>query len=99
MAATLSGGYPAPVGGIGGDLFMLYFEADGADVHCLNASGRGASFSPPLLGTALSASQPCRRRPLSVTVPGAVAGSGDAHARFGSVELAELLDPAIRRSG
>jgi len=80
--------------GIGGDLFALV--QTGGVVHALNASGRAPA--------ALNA-EVLRVRGLtrvgdlgwdSVTVPGAVSGWVALAQRFGSMPLADLLEPAIQ---
>ena len=76
--------------GIGSDLFALVW-ADGK-VQGLNASGRSpALLSPDQL--------PDGKMPthgwLPVTVPGAVRGWADMHAKFGKLPFEKLLAPAI----
>src|SRR5205823_4048799 len=94
-AATLSVVYPHMCG-IGGDLFLLFHEAKSGETHCLNASGRAPALATIDAFRRLGLDAVPVKGPLAVTVPGAVAGWGEAHARFGSLELAELLAPAIR---
>jgi len=81
--------------GIGGDLFVIYWDAKTQKLYGLNASGR----SPFQLNPQVFAEQGLRQipdeGPLSWSVPGCVAGWEDLLARFGSRPLAELLDPAI----
>lgn len=76
--------------GLGSDLFALVW-ADGK-LHGLNASGR----SPALLSREVL---PEGKLPthgwLPVTVPGAVRGWADLHARFGRLPFADVLQPAI----
>lgn len=76
--------------GLGSDLFALVWA--GGKVHGLNASGR----SPALIGLD---SLPDGKMPthgwLPVTVPGAVRGWADLHARFGKLPFEKLLAPAI----
>ena len=70
--------------GLGGDCFVLYYEAASGTVHALNGSGRSArGLSLELLrreglATALPAGHAH-----NVTVPGAPAAWADLHARFG----------------
>ena len=81
--------------GIGGDVFLLYYEARTGTVHCLNGTGpapRAATrkaFAERGLGAV-----PVRGA-LSVTVPGVVGAWDAAIERFGSRSLADLLSPAI----
>ncbi|MGA9800818.1 MAG: gamma-glutamyltransferase [Terriglobales bacterium] len=81
--------------GVGGDLFLLYWDAKSGKLYGLNASGwapRGLSidylkqkgtFQMPQAGID------------SVTVPGAVDGWAQAHARFGKLPWKDLFTPAI----
>src|SRR5262245_3139361 len=81
--------------GIGGDLFVLYWDAKAKKLFGLNASG----WAPTGLTPALLASKGLTSRPrdgaFSVTVPGAVAGWQALRDKFGTKPLAELLAPAI----
>jgi gamma-glutamyltranspeptidase / glutathione hydrolase len=82
--------------GLGGDLFVLYYEAASRRVHFLNGAGRSGSRATldelrrrgmsglPVIG------------PPTVTVPGCVRGWAMLLERFGSRPLAELIGPAIR---
>jgi gamma-glutamyltranspeptidase/glutathione hydrolase len=80
--------------GIGGDLFAIVSEANGA-LHGVNAGG----WSPAGLTAAHVRKGGVTAMPLesihTVTVPGAVAGWAALHARFGRLPLADLLAPAI----
>lgn len=79
--------------GIGGDAFALVW--DGTRLHGLNASGR----APAALRAEAIRAQGYSHMPedgwLPVTVPGAPAGWGDLHQRFGRLPLAEIAAPAI----
>jgi len=79
--------------GVGGDAFALVW--DGTRLHGLNASGR----APTALRAADLRDQGYTQIPtdgwLPVTVPGAPAGWGDLHQRFGRLSFDELLAPAI----
>lgn len=81
--------------GIGGDLFVLYWDAKTQKLFGLNASGR----SPYELSAEVFAKQKLREipdeGPLSWSVPGCVSGWNDLLQRFGSRPLADLLRPAI----
>jgi len=94
IAANAMLGLTEPTGcGIGGDLFAIVW--DGERLHGLNASGR----SPLSLTREHFARANLRaipdRGPLSVSVPGAVDGWCELHARFGRLPLREVLAPAI----
>ena len=81
--------------GVGGDLFLIYWDAKTGKLYGLNSSGwapRGLSieylkqkgiFQMPQAGID------------SVTVPGAVEGWSKAHARFGKLPWKDLFAPAI----
>jgi gamma-glutamyltranspeptidase/glutathione hydrolase len=81
--------------GIGGDLFAIVWDAESEGLYGLNASGRapmsltrewflenGHEKVPPY-------------GPLPVSVPGAVDGWFELHARFGSMPMSEVLAPAV----
>lgn len=91
-AATLTVVEPTS-NGIGGDAFALVYS--GGQLHGLNASG-GA---PKSLSLELLELQHAGRMPkfgwTPVTVPGAVRGWIDLHERFGQLDFAEVLAPAI----
>lgn len=81
--------------GIGGDLFVIYWDAKTQKLYGLNGSGR----SPYNLNRQVFAEQGLEQiptsGPLSWSVPGCVHGWGELHAKFGSRPLAEILAPAI----
>lgn len=81
--------------GIGGDLFVIYWDAKTKKLYGLNACGR----SPYALNREVFAKAGMTEipgeGPLSWNVPGCVAGWEDLRARFGTLPLAELLRPAI----
>lgn len=81
--------------GIGGDLFVLYFEASTGQLYGLNAGG----WAPAALSPAFLNAQGIHSMPAtgvhSVTVPGAVAGWDVLRARFGRLSLAAVLAPAV----
>ncbi|MFT5449389.1 MAG: gamma-glutamyltranspeptidase/glutathione hydrolase [Gammaproteobacteria bacterium] len=79
--------------GIGSDAFALIW--DGKKLHGLNASGRWpAAYSAQTLRDAGHEEMPQIGWP-TVTVPGAVSMWGDLSERFGSMDAAQLLAPAI----
>jgi len=81
--------------GLGGDLFVLYWEARTGRLHGLNASG----WSPAGLNIAHFAARGLSSIPLgsidSVTVPGVIDGWGKLHQRLGRLPWKELFQPAI----
>jgi gamma-glutamyltranspeptidase / glutathione hydrolase len=82
--------------GVGGDLFALVRTPDGG-LFGLNASGRaGGGADPDALRAAHLTTMPFRHDIRSVTVPGCVDGWLALHRRFGRIDLAVVLAPAIR---
>jgi gamma-glutamyltranspeptidase/glutathione hydrolase len=97
MAAVLAVTRPH-ANGLGGDMFLLYYESATGRVHGLNSSGwsgtrAGISEVRAVLGD-VDAMPP--DGPLTVTVPGAVRGWGMALERFGSITWREALNPAVQ---
>src|ERR687897_249376 len=96
IAANATIGLMEPTGnGLGGDLFIIYYEAKTGTVHGLNSSG----WSPSGLTVDFLASKGVKEMPqrgiYSVTVPGVVAGWDAMRSRFGTKPFSELLAPAI----
>jgi gamma-glutamyltranspeptidase/glutathione hydrolase len=83
------------VNGMGGDLFMLYYEARTGKIYGLNSSG----WTPRALTIDYLKSKAVTEiNPIGVEtidVPGAVAGWAAMRARFGSLPFSQLLAPAI----
>ena len=81
--------------GIGGDLFVIYYEAKTGKLHGLNAGG----WAPTGLSAALLKSKGMERMPqkgiYTITVPGAVAGWDMLRAKFGKLPMSDLMAPAI----
>src|SRR5882672_6999282 len=81
--------------GIGGDLFALYWDAKTGKLYGLNASG----WAPQGLSIAHLRARDVTTMPQqgidSVTVPGAVAGWGQLHKRFGRLPWKDIFQPAI----
>ncbi len=96
IAANSCLGLMEPTGnGIGGDLFAIIWDSESGRLYGLNASGRspydltreyfienGYTSIPP-------------RGPLPVSVPGCVDGWFELHQKFGSMDMNEILSPAI----
>jgi len=80
--------------GMGGDAFLLFYEAETGQVTGVNGAGRapGAVSVEKLLDLGLK--EMPERGGLTVTVPGAVRLWEDAANRFGNKPLARLLEPA-----
>ncbi|POR39510.1 Putative gamma-glutamyltransferase [Tolypocladium paradoxum] len=89
--------------GIGGDMFILFWDASARTVKAINGSGRaGAKCTLDAirrdLGLADGAPGDIPLKSVhAVTVPGAAAGWVDTVERFGSgrVDMATVLAPAI----
>jgi gamma-glutamyltranspeptidase / glutathione hydrolase len=81
--------------GLGGDLFVLYRDASSGTVWCLNAAGRAGARATPEAVRGLGLDALPLSGPLSVSVPGCVAGWAALAARFGTRSLGDLLKPAI----
>ncbi|HSH22237.1 MAG TPA: gamma-glutamyltransferase, partial [Candidatus Caenarcaniphilales bacterium] len=79
--------------GLGGDAFWLIW--DGQATHALNGSGRSAMGATLENAAAAGLNEMPGRGPWTVNVPGAIRSWGDAHARYGRLEWAALLGPAI----
>ena len=81
--------------GIGGDLFLIYWDAKAGKLYGLNASG----WAPQKLTIEFLAKHGIMAMPHdgvhSVTVPGAVDGWSQAHKRFGKLPWKDLFTPAI----
>ncbi len=100
IAANAALGLMEPTGcGLGGDLFAIVYDAKTKKLHGLNASGRsprGLSFDQlkAELAKRKTATIPTYGF-LPVSVPGAVDGWFELHAKFGRLPMARLLAPAI----
>jgi gamma-glutamyltranspeptidase/glutathione hydrolase len=90
VATTLGVVEPMSIG-MGGDAWMLYFEAKTGKVYALNGSGR----SPQGLKRKHFKKDDKITGWASVTVPGAVDAYWTGHQRFGRLPFADLLKPAI----
>jgi len=81
--------------GMGGDLFVIYWEARTGKLYGLNASG----WAPRGLSIAFLRAKGLSSMPQtgihSVTVPGCVDGWDKLHARFGRLPWSDLFKPAI----
>ena len=96
IAANAALGVVEPMwNGIGGDLFVLYWDAKTGKLTGLNASGPAPrGLSPEFL-----AKQGVKTMPQigihSATVPGAVSGWAAIHQKFGKLPWKDLFQPAI----
>ena len=96
IAANAALGLMEPTGnGIGGDLFAIIWDAKTQKLYGLNASGR----SPKSLTLEYFKENGYEKipafGPLPVSVPGCVDGWFEMHKKFGSLEMKEILQPAI----
>ena len=101
IAANAALGFLEPVAcGIGGDLFALIWDPEQRKVAGFNGSGRAPQGrSLDALRKRLKAGATNEIPPfgsLSVTVPGAVDGWFELHARYGRLPMADVLAPAIK---
>ncbi|QDT54590.1 Putative gamma-glutamyltransferase YwrD [Caulifigura coniformis] len=81
--------------GIGGDMFVLYWDAKTKTLHGLNASGRAPEAISRDVFTSSQLTEIPKDGPLTWTVPGCVDGWEELRSRFGRKTLADLLQPAI----
>ena len=96
IAANAALGLMEPTGcGIGGDLFAIVWSAKDQKLYGLNASGR----SPEKLSLKYFADKGMTKipahGPLPVSVPGAVDGWFELHGKFGTMQMDQILHPAI----
>lgn len=94
MNATLAVAYPHMCG-VGGDLFLLYFDSASGRVFALNGSGGAPALATPDEFRRRSLRSVPERGPLSATVPGVVDAWESALERFGSMSLQQVVAPAI----
>ena len=96
IAANAALGLMEPTGsGIGGDLFAIVWDAEKKELTGLNASGRApaAMTLEYFRDRGLDKIPPFG--PLPVSVPGAVDGWFELHARYGRLPMSDVLAPAI----
>jgi gamma-glutamyltranspeptidase/glutathione hydrolase len=96
IAANAMLGLVEPTGnGIGGDLFAIVWDAKTQKLYGLNASGRSPqSLTLDYFKQNKIDSIPAYG-PLPVSVPGTVDGWFELNKKFGSMEMGEILAPAI----
>lgn len=81
--------------GLGGDIFMLIYEAASGKLYGLNGSGRSASAATIERYHELGYTTMPVRGIHTVNIPGCADGWGTAAQRFGRLGLAQALAPAI----
>lgn len=94
VAATLNVTEPTSTG-VGGDVFVLYYDNKTKEVYALNGSGRASQYLSleRLENEGLRDLPPYH--PYTVTVPGACDAWFTLNERFGNLSMQELLSPAI----
>ncbi|HVX40809.1 MAG TPA: gamma-glutamyltransferase, partial [Gemmatimonadaceae bacterium] len=81
--------------GIGGDMFALVWSAKEKHLVALNASGRAGSLMTREELLRRGRTRMPSRGPETITVPGALAGWSALLAKYGTISLAQALQPAI----
>ena len=81
--------------GIGGDLFVIYWDAKTQKLYGLNASGRSPYKLTREVFREKNLAQIPDEGPLSWSVPGCVDGWVELQHRFGNADLKTVLAPAI----
>lgn len=81
--------------GLGSDAFALYWDAKSQKLYGLNGSGYAPKKMTVEAMQALGGEKIPDRGWAPVTVPGAVSAWAELHKRFGRLEFADLLQPAI----
>jgi len=97
IAANAMLGLVEPTGcGIGGDLFAIIWDTGTKRLYGLNASGRSPKSLTREYFIDNGYEMIPQRGPLPVSVPGTVDGWFELHGKFGRLEIAEILAPAIQ---
>lgn len=81
--------------GLGGDLFIIFYQAKDKKVEVLNASGRSPYAATPEFFAERGLQNIPERGILTATVPGVVDGWVTALDKYGSLPLEDLLQKAI----
>ena len=96
IAANVALGLMEPTGnGIGGDLFVILWDAKTKKLYGLNASGPSPQNISIEYFTDNNLEKIPSYGPLPVSVPGAVDGWIKLHERFGKLPFKELFKPTI----
>ena len=100
MAAVLAVARPH-MNGVGGDMFLIYYDHATRRPYALNASGRSGTAATLAELRARGLDDMPGTGPTSVSVPGAVGGWAEALERFGTLSWRDALEPAVQlaRSG
>jgi gamma-glutamyltranspeptidase/glutathione hydrolase len=81
--------------GIGGDVFVIYWDAKTQKLYGLNGSGRSPYAINRQVFKEKGLAQIPLEGPLPWSVPGCVHGWGELRGRFGKLPLKQILEPAI----
>lgn len=81
--------------GLGGDIFMIIYDAKSGKLYGLNGSGRSAQAATIERYREMGHTTMPVTGIHTVTVPGCVSGWNEAEQRFGRLGLAQVLAPAI----
>ena len=81
--------------GIGGDVFVIYWDAKTQKLYGLNGSGRSPYAINRQVFKEKGLTEIPLEGPLPWSVPGCVHGWGELRGRFGKLPLAQILQPAI----
>jgi gamma-glutamyltranspeptidase/glutathione hydrolase len=84
--------------GIGGDLYVIYWDAKTQKLYGLNASGRSPYSLNRDVFRQAGLDQIPEEGPLSWSVPGCVSGWDELRKRFGTMPFKRLLAPAIEQA-
>lgn len=96
IAANAALGLMEPTGnGIGGDIFAIIWDAETQELYGLNGSGRSPQDLTLEYFIENDYESIPSHGPLPVSVPGTVDGWFAMHERFGSMEMEDILEPAI----
>ncbi len=96
IAANAALGLMEPTGnGVGGDIFAIIWDAETKQLYGLNGSGRSPMDLTLDYFKENGYESIPSHGPLPVSVPGTVDGWFEMHKRFGSLQMEEILDPAI----
>ncbi|MGQ4915980.1 MAG: gamma-glutamyltransferase family protein [Candidatus Asgardarchaeia archaeon] len=84
------------LGGLGSDFFALIYSSDDGKVYCINSSGWAPTELKLEILRNKGFSMMPKKGPLTVVVPGLVAGLNELHKKFGSLDFEKLLSDAIK---
>jgi len=96
IAANAMTALTEPTGnGIGGDLFVIVWDAESESLHGLNASGRAPMDMTREWFEENDYDRIPQRGPLPVSVPGTIDGWFELHDKFGRMGMEDILAPTI----